>query len=162
MAEHFYAHEVAARAGDVLLFNLLMNVGHLLHVEFARQYHHVGKLGVKLQGLDVANIELRGEVHLHSLLAAVVHHRHIRGDDGRDAGFCGGIDDAAHVGQVTVVDKGVHREVGFHTLLIASLGDFAQILDIEVVGTVGAHIELPDTEIHGVGTGLQRCGQRLA
>ena len=101
-------------------------------------------------------------MHFDALLAAVVHHRHVGSDDRRDSGLCGSVDDAAHVVHVAVVDEGVHREVGLHTVLIAGLGNLAQVFDVEVVGAVGTHVKLSDAEVDRVGTSLQSCGQRLA
>ena len=65
MTEHLDAHQLAAGTADVLLHYLAVYVGHLVHVQLAGQHHHIGKLSVELQGLDVRDVQLRGEVHLH-------------------------------------------------------------------------------------------------
>jgi len=53
VAEHLDTYQLARGTADVLLLNLSADVGHLLHVQLAGQYHDVGKLGVEAQCLDV-------------------------------------------------------------------------------------------------------------
>ena len=66
----------------MLLLNLTMDFCHLLHLQFASQHHHIGKLGIETQGLDVGDVELRGEVHFETNLSAIGHDRHVGGNDG--------------------------------------------------------------------------------
>ena len=96
MTEHLDADELTTRSADVLFLNLSVDVGHLIHVQLAGEYHHIGKLSIELQGLDVRDVQLGGEVYLHATVTAVGHHRHVGGDDSRDLRFLGGIDDLSH------------------------------------------------------------------
>ena len=58
MAEHFNTDGLAHRPANVLLDDFFVNMFHLFHVQFARQNAHVCELGVKLQRLNVADIQL--------------------------------------------------------------------------------------------------------
>ena len=82
VTEHLDAHGLSAGAADMFLLDVAVDVGHLLHAQLACQHHHVGKLCVELQCLDVRYVELCGEVHLHAHLPAVLHHGNVAGDDG--------------------------------------------------------------------------------
>lgn len=93
-------------------------------------------------------------MHLHAFLAAVGHHRHVGGDDGRHTGFDGCIDDGVHRLHILVVDDGVDREIGLDVMRPACGDDVVEVVEIEVVGGVGAHVELSHTEVDGVGTSL--------
>ena len=145
----------------LLLDNLPVYLGHLVHVELAGQHHHIGKLGIEPERLDVADVELGGEMHLLPHTAAVGHHGHIGGDDGGDAGLVGGIHDGVHGSDVLTIDDGVHGEVGLDVVATACLSDEPQVVDGEGVGRVGTHIELADTEVYTVGTCLDGGLQTL-
>ena len=127
VAEHLYAHRLATGPRDVLILYAAVNLCHLVHVEFAGQHSHVGELGIEPQCLGVGNVELRTQVHLHTALSAVAHHGHVGGDDRADASFRGRVDDTAHVGNVGIVDDGVHSEISLHTVLVAGGSDVAQV-----------------------------------
>ena len=137
-------------------------MAHLLHVELARQNRHVGKPGVEAQGLRIADVELRGEVHLDALLPTVGHHGHVGGDDCAHAGLRGGVDDLVHALYVAVVDDGVDRQVALHAPLAAHGGYLAQVVEREVIGRVGAHIQFVHAEVDGVGPGLKGGHERVA
>ena len=136
-----------------------MDMLHLLHVQLTGEDADIGKLAVELQGLDIGDIELRRQVHFHALLAAVDHHGDIGGDDGADTGLHGGVDDLVHRRHVLVVDDRVDSEIGLDAMLVAGLRDLTEVLDGEMVGGMGAHVEFTDSEIDGVGTGLDSRGQ---
>ena len=129
VAEHFDTYLIAAGATDMLLFNLTENLGHLVHIQLARQHHNIGKLGVELQGLDVRNVELGREVNLLTHLITIGHNSHIAGYYGRDASLFGGIDNLVHQGDILAVDNGVYRKVTLYAVLIAGGGNLAKIVD---------------------------------
>ena len=146
----------------MLFLYLTVDLRHLFHVQLARQHHHVGELCVELQCLDVGDVQLRGEVYLHSLLAAIGHHRHVGSDDSRYLRLLGRIDDLAHRGQVLTVNDGVDRQVGLDVVFTAGGGNLMEVVNGEMVGGVGAHVQLSDAEINDVGTSLDGRCQRVA
>ena len=120
----------------MLFLYLAIDVGHLLHIQFAGQHHDVGKLGIEAQGLDVRDVQLGGEVNLHAPLAAVGHHGNVAGDDRRDVCLDGGVDNLVHRLDVLTIDDGVDREVCLHATGITLCGNVAQVVNGEVVGRV--------------------------
>ena len=148
MAEHLYAHEFAFWSAHLLLLNLSVDFCHLVHVEFACEHHHVGKLCIELQCLYVADVELCGEVYLYAHLSTIGHHCHVAGYDRRHVGFVCCVDDLAHGVEVFAVDYGVDGEVALHAVVVAGGCYLFQVVDGEVVGRVGAHVELSYAEVH--------------
>ena len=90
---------------------------------------------------------------------AVGHYRHIACNDRRDAGFVCRIHYFVHYGNVLAVNYGIDREIGFYAVLVACGSDFAQVVDGECTCGTGAHVQLPDAEIHGVGSSLNGSRQ---
>ncbi len=101
-------------------------------------------------------------MHLLPDGVAIVHHGHIAGDDCRDAGLLGGIDNLVHQRDVLVVDDGVDRQIGLYTMTVALAGYVAQVVDGKRAGRMGAHVQLLDAEIHRVGSRLNGRRQTLA
>ena len=64
----------------MLHFHLTEDLSHLIHVQFAGEYHHISKLGVELQRLDIRDVQLRREVYLLPYLITIGHHCHVRGN----------------------------------------------------------------------------------
>ena len=92
MGKHLYADELALRSTDLLGYDLLVYLFHLIHVQLACQYHHIGKLSIELQCLDVGDVELSGKMHLNARLAVgtipatgIHQGSNIAGNDGCDA-----------------------------------------------------------------------------
>ena len=162
MAEHFDADEFALGATDVLFFNLSVDVGHLFHIQFARQHDHIGKACVEFQGIDVRDIELRGEVNLYTHLVAVGHHGYVAGDNGTDSSLFGGIDNLVHRTEVFAIDDGIDRQIALDVMFGARGGNLPQVVDGEMIGRMRPHVELTDAEINRVGTGLDGCRQTFA
>ena len=162
VAEHLDAHGAAGGSAEVFADDAAVDLRHLVQVEFARQHHDVGIAGIEAQGLGVGDVELGGEVHLLPDVVAVGQDGHVGGDDGRDAGGPGGVADAAHQGQVVLVDDGVDGEVTLHPRCLTAGDDVGQVGHGEAAGGVGPHVEGFDAEIDGVGTGLYGGGQGLA
>ena len=161
MTEHLDADRLTRRSADALLHRLTMNLCHLVHIQLTRQYHHIGKLGIETQGLDVGDIQLRTQMHLLSHRSAIGHHRHIRGDDSRDARLLGRIHNLVHQRDILVVDDGIHREVRLDAVLITRFGNLLQIGNSEGAGRMCPHIQLLNTEIDRVGTRLNGSRKTL-
>ena len=161
VTEHLDAHEFTFRSAYVLLHNLTVYLCHLLHIQLARQDHHIGKLGIELQSLHIADIELRRQMHLHPNAAAIRHHCHIAGYHRAYSRLPCRVYNTVHGLYVTVIYYGVHRQIGLYAMLRAGRGDVAQVIDGEMIGRVRPHIELSDTEINGVRARLYGCGKRL-
>ena len=161
VAKHLYSHRVAVRAADAVAHDGLMYVVHLLEVHLAGKHHHVGKLAVESHRLAVRYVHLRGDVHLHVDAAGVGYGSHIACNDGRDAGFFGGVDDAAHQLHIVVEHHRVHCEIAFHAALVAPCCNLVQVVDGEVVRRFCTHIQPLDAKIYGIGTTLMRCHKTL-
>ena len=134
VAEHLDADGVAVGTKDVSLRNLRVDVSHLVHVKLTRKHHHVGKLSVELQCLGVADIELCGEMHLHTLLPAVCHHSHVGSDDSRNLRLIGSVDDVVHKLHVLVIDDGVDGKITLHAVLGARGSYLTKVVDGEMIG----------------------------
>ena len=162
VAEHLYAYLMAAGAADVLLLNLAENLGHLVHIQLTRQHHHIGKLSIELQRLDIRNVKLGTEMNLLPHLVTIGHHSHIAGNDGRDAGLLGGIDNLVHQGDVLAIDDGVDGKIALDAVLIAGSGYLAQVIDGECRCRMGTHVKFLDAEVDAVGTSLNGRSERFA
>ena len=162
VAEHLDAHGPARGALDALAVDRGADVRHLAQRQLARKHDDVGELRVKAQGLDVRDVELRGEMHLDAELPAALHDRNVGGDDGRDARGLRGRDDLAHGGEVAVVDDGVDGEVAFGAVLAAEGRNLIQVVDREAARRVRAHVERTDPEVDAVGARLQGGRQAFA
>ena len=162
VAEHLDTYPLTARSADILFTDMTVNFRHLLQIQFARQHHHIGKLGIETQSLHIRNIQLRGQMHLLSYLPGVAHHSHIGCNHRRDTcRFCR-IHNGSHQGDIVIVDNGIYRKVTFHTMLITGLGNLPQIVNGKGIGGTGTHIQVFDTEVNRVRTRLDSCGKRLA
>ena len=162
VAEHLDAHLLSAGTADVLFHYLAIDVGHLVDIQFAGQYNHVGKLRIEAQRLDIGDVQLCRQVNLLPHSVTIGHHRHVAGDDGRDACCLGGIDNLVHQFDVLTIDDGVHREVRLDAVLVAGGCNLFQVVNGERRGGVGSHVQFLDAEIDGVSPGLYGSGQRLA
>ena len=78
----------------------------------------------------------------------------VGGDDGGDAGLACGLEEGAHLGKLVVVDDGVEGEVGAHAGGVGDAAYLAEVVDGEVGGGAGAHVEVAHAEVDGVGTAL--------
>ena len=134
VAEHLDADALPLGTADVLLLDAPMDGSHLVEVEFAGQHYHIGKLGIELQRLDVGDVQLGAQVYLLTNAVAVGHHRHITGDNSRDTGLLGGIDDGVHLFDVLAIDDGVDREIRLDAMISTGLGDLMQVVDGEGIG----------------------------
>ena len=131
MTEHLDTDLLTAGTTDMFLFNLTIDLSHLIHIQFTCQHHHIGKLGIELQRLDIRDIQLGGEMHLLSHPITIGHHSNIRGNDSRDSSSLRSIDNLMHQRNILAIDNRVHREVALDTMLIAGLGNLTQIINSE-------------------------------
>ena len=132
VAEHLEAHELAARAAHVLLHDAAVYLRHLVEVELPGEHHHVGPLGVELHRLEIGDVDLGGDVHLLADGACVENHGDVGGYDGRYAGLFRALHDAAHEGEVVVVDHGVDREVCLDAVGGAEGCDLLHVVEGEI------------------------------
>ena len=58
MTEHLDTYLLATGTTDMLLLHLSEDLSHLIHIELTCQHHHIGKLGIELQGLDIRDVQL--------------------------------------------------------------------------------------------------------
>ena len=101
-------------------------------------------------------------MHLLPHLAAIGHHRHIAGNDRRDASLVSSIDNLVHQGDILAIDDGVNGEIALDAMRIAGLRNLTQIVDGECGCRMGTHVQLLDAEIDTISTSLNGCGKRFA
>ena len=145
----------------MLLLNIAVDSCHLLHVQFARQHHHIGKLCVETQCLGVGDVQLRREMHLYTLLMGILHGGDVAGDDSTHARGFGIVHYLAHQRQVFGVHHGVQRQVGLHSCLAADTYYLVHILCREVGRRTRTHIQVLNTKIDAGGSCLYSSRQRL-
>ena len=137
---------------------MTVNLGYLFQIQFACQHHYVSKLCIKAQCFHIRNIQLCGEMHFLIYLPCITHHSHIRSNHCRDTGCFCRIYNGTHQRQVLVVNNGINGEITFHPVLIARMRYFLQVVDGESIRRTGAHIQVLNAEIDGIGTRLDsRC-----
>ena len=161
VTEHLDAHRLTTRATDMLILNMLKDLSHLLHLQFTSQHHHISKLGVELQGFRIRDIQLGAQMHLLPHPAAILHHRHVAGNHGRDTRLLSCINNLTHQFQVFLVNNSIDSEIAFDTLGGTRGSYFVQIIDGERRGRMGSHVQFLDAEIDRVGPSLNGCSQRL-
>ena len=111
-------------------------------------------MGVEAHCLDVAYVDLSGYVHLNPYLPGIAYCGNVAGYYCRYAALLDCIDHVMAFRDLIVVDYCVDREIGFHAGFIAYRGYAAQVVEGEVDRRTGAHVESFDTEIYGVGSGI--------
>ena len=118
----------------MLFLNLTVDLFHLLDIQFACQHHHVGKLGIEFQCLDVGDVELGGKVNFNVLLAAIGHDSYVGGNHSSDVRLFSCIDNLSHRFQVFPVDDGIDGEIGLNVFLTTRCGNLFQVVDGEMIG----------------------------
>ena len=73
----------------------------------------------------------------------------------------GAVDERVHLPQLVLVDHRIDRQVALHPRRAGDPDDTFQIVRREIRGRLRPHVELPHTEIDGVGSGLYGRLQRL-
>ena len=161
VGEHLDLNQLAPRTADLLPGDLPVYFGHLLQRQFARQDHRVGPLGEEPHRLGIGNVALGGDVHLLPDPPGVEDRRQVRGDHGIDAGGLGPVDHGVHLGDLVLVDDGVDRQVAFHAGPAGRGDDLREVVEREVGCRGRAHVEFPDPEVDGVGSGLNGGRERF-
>ena len=132
VAEHLNADRLAFGTGDVFGVYGVVDVAHLLKIQFAGEHDNVGELCVEAHSLRIGYVALRGYVNFDSMTAAAAYRRDVGSDYGRDARFGGGRNDGVDASEVVVVDNSVDCQVSAHAVFVASPYNFAQVVEGEV------------------------------
>ena len=159
MGKHFYTDQLPGRAADVFGNDGFVNGLHLLQVQLPGQHNHIGPLGIKAQGLYVGNAQLRGDMHLQADFPAVQDAGHVGGDDGVHAGFLRQVQHAAGLVEFLAVQGDVQGEIGLEPIGAADAHHLGEVLRLEIVGGVGAHVQVADAEIDRIGTSFHGGGE---
>ena len=142
----------------MLLLDVAIDRGYLIHIQFARQDYDVRKLRIELQGFGVCDIQLCREVHFLTDAVGVLHHGDIAGDDSIYTYGVGFIHYLTHQRQVFGIHDGIDRQVSLHTCFATGSYDGSHILCGEVHRRTGTHIQVLNTEIDTRSTGVySRC-----
>ena len=145
----------------MLLNHVAVNGSHLLHIQFARQDNHVGKLRVEPERLGVGDIQLRGQMHLHAHLIGILHDTDVGGDDSGQAGLFGVVHNLAHEGQILGIHHRVEGKIGLNPRSLTTLDDGVQVGCSEVGRRAGTHIQVFYAKIDTIRTGLNCCTEAL-
>ena len=154
MAEHLDTNRLSLWSTDILFDNLFVYFLHLIHVQLACQYGNISKLSVELQGVNVRDVQLCREVNLNPHLTAIHHYSNVTGDDSGDICSLGSIDNLVHSLNILAIDDSVYSQISLYSLIITGLGNLLEVVDGEVVSRMGTHIQLPDTEVNRVSSGI--------
>ena len=133
-----------------------MNVFYLVEIEFPRQHHHIGEPGIEAQALNIGDAELGGDVHLEADLTAVCYGCHIGGDDGIHPGILCGIERLLHVRNIFRIKADVQGKIAFDSGFTADTRYLREVSRCEIVCRMRTHIQLADSEIHRIGSSLNR------
>ena len=170
MAEHLNTHRLTHRTFNAFLLDCIIDLAHLFQVQFTRQYYHIGKLRIKLQGFSIADIQLSRQMYLLSHLVTVSHHSHIGSNHGTHApadfgfkcvgnGFLGCIHNLAHQFDVLIIDDRIDGQVTLYPMFITHLCDLTQIINSKRAGRTGAHIQTLNAKIDGICSRMKSCRQ---
>ena len=145
----------------MLCHNGFVDGFYLMEVQFAGQDHHIGPLGVKAEGFHVGNAELRRDVHLQADFPAVQDAGHVGGDDGIHPGGPGGVQRLIGGLQVLSVEGDIQRHVGLDAVGAADAHDFRQIPPGEIARRMRTHVQVPDSEVHGIRPAFDGGGEAV-
>ena len=123
VSEHLHSQTLSARASHIPALQLLGDRGYLLKTQLSCQHNHIGPLGVELRRLNIGDIALGGDMHLHTHLATIHNGCHISCDNGIDALLYGTVDNLTHRLHLVVVKDGIDGEVGLHARRVSYLHD---------------------------------------
>ena len=145
----------------MLLLDIPVYRCHLLHVQFACQDHHVGKLSVEFQRFGVGDIELGGQMYFLPDAVSILHDGYIAGDDGIDAYGMGFIHDLTHQRQVLGIHDRVDRQIGLHVRLATGCHNSSHVIRGEIHRTAGTHVQVLYSEIDTGSPCVYRSSQTL-
>ena len=159
VSEHLYTHKLTGRALDAVPQDGLVNILHLVQIQFPGQDDHIRKLGIEAQRLHIGYAQLRGDMHLHTYLTAVHYRSHIRSDDRVHAGRLRRVQCPVRRFNVFLIKDNVQCQVSLDAILPAYSDNLRQILRLEIIGRMRTHIQIADPEIYRVSTTLNGCHQ---
>lgn len=157
MGENFYLYQLAFRSADVIVSNEPRNLRHLSQWQLAGGNNDIGEASIVAYRLDIRDIALCGDMHLHSYLISVSDDSHIGSDDGTDTRLFGSMQQGMHFLYLVIINDGIDGEVGTHTSSGSSPADLDEVVDSKIRCRTGTHIQLSHTKIDGVGSSLNGC-----
>ena len=162
VAEHLNADKFTLRSPNLFLLNHFVYFTHLSKLQFAGQYHYIGKAGIELQSLSITDIQLGRQMYFLTHFVAIRHYRYISRNHRTDACFLSRIDNGTHQSNVFIVYYGVDSKITLDTVLIAYLRNLPQIVDGKRAGRTGTHVQALNAKIDGIGTCLDGCCKGFA
>ena len=148
MTEHLYPDKFAMRTTHILFHYLLIYITNLPHVEFTCKHNNISKLGIKLQSLNIGNVQLGGKMNLLPHLTAICHNRHIGSNHSRDVGLLSSIDNLTHSGKILAIDNSVDRKITLKPVLMAYTSNILQVFYTEIIGRMRTHVQFANAKIY--------------
>ncbi len=161
VAEHLDTHRLARRAEHRSRADLAVDGLHAVERQFTGENDNVGPLRIHLHRLDVGNIGLRGDMHLHALAPGAGYGRRIGRNYGRDARLGRSVDNIVEQRYVVVVDDSVDGKICLHPRMRAERCYAAEIVESEIGARPRTHVEPLHSEVDGVGSGPDGRLKRL-
>ena len=143
----------------MLAHNRFVDFLDLLQPELPREDDDVGELRVEAERLHVGDAELGGDMDLQADLAGIQDAGHVGGDDGVHAGFLRQVQHAAGLVEFLAVQGDIQGEIGFEPIGAADAHHLREVLRLEIVGGVGAHVQVADAEIDRIGASFDGGGE---
>ena len=110
--------------------------------------------GEELHGLGIRGGHLGRDVKSHAVFAAKRNHPPVGDDESVDIRFRGD-DRLLDIVDLAFEHDGVQGEIAFDQAC-ATPGDFGEVFKFEIDAAAGAHVEDAESEINGIGTGVNR------
>ena len=136
-------------------------MANLAELQLTGQHHHIRISGKEANRAQVAHICLHGYMHLKPDAVGIGNHGQVRRNHGIHSGILGLAQQLLHAFHFLIVDNHIAGQVGLGTAGMAQAGHLRQVLFGEIHRGTGTHVVLTYTEIHTIGTGAQRSGQRF-
>ena len=128
MPENLYFYQITRRAFYLLFFYLLTDFLYLSNTEFSAHNHSIRKERIEFNGLDISNIYLRRNMHLHAYLPCIGDYSLIHRNYSRKVCRLGSIQKSFDDGEVVVVDNCIKRKVSSHAFFLTSSADFREVI----------------------------------
>ena len=161
VAEHLDLHRTARRPGDALRGDTVADDPDLLQVQLPGEDHHVGILRIEAQGLGIGDVELGGNMHLHTDTAGIFYSGDVGGNDSRDSGGFGSVKGAVCLGDILVIQDDIEGQICLYVVFSTVADYLRKVGQGKIVRAVRAHVQVLHPEIHRIGSGLHRSGKGL-
>ena len=161
MREHLDAQRFSRRPADPLVGDLACDPPDLIERELAGQHHHIGPLRIEFCRFAVGYVALGGDVDFDSRPAGVEDCGDVGSYDGIDSCHAGAVDKLMHLPKLVFIDDRVDGKIAFDACFTGDADNLLQIVKGKVCGRFRPHVELPHTEVDGIGSGLYGGPQRL-